>query len=145
MDLNKLKDQLQTEVDTAFLYDSIAAIQSDENLSRVLQSLGEIEKGHAKHMLDKVHTMEPKFNMPLPSSRAKFQLKLGKIFGYSSIISSLSSIEKQFAENTVRNKIKTGEKPTGFEHNHLNIIEAVNNNAALNVSGGLLSKFESRR
>jgi hypothetical protein len=35
-------------------------------------------------------------------------------------------------------------KPTGFEHNHLNIIEAVNNNAALNVSGGLLSKFESR-
>jgi hypothetical protein len=24
MDLNKLKDQLQTEVDTAFLYDSIA-------------------------------------------------------------------------------------------------------------------------
>ncbi|MFV8352984.1 VIT1/CCC1 transporter family protein [Flavobacterium sp. XS2P14] len=144
MDLNKLKDQLQTEVDTAFLYDSIAAIQSDENLSRVLLSLGEIEKGHAKHMLDKVHTMEPKFNMPLPSSRAKFQLKLGKIFGYSSIISSLSSIEKQFAENTVRIKIKTGEKPTGFEHNHLNIIEAVNNNAALNVSGGLLSKFESR-
>ena len=144
MDLNKLRDQLQTEVDTAFLYDSIAAIQFDENLSRVLLSLGEIEKGHAKHMLDKVHTIEPNYKMPLPSSRAKFQLKLGKIFGYSSIISSLSSIEKQFAENAVRNKIKTGEKPTGFEHNHLHIIEAVNNNSALNVSGGLLSKFESR-
>ena len=31
MDLDKLKGQLQTEVDTAFLYDSIAAIQSDDN------------------------------------------------------------------------------------------------------------------
>jgi VIT1/CCC1 family predicted Fe2+/Mn2+ transporter len=144
MDLSKLKGQLQTEVDTAFLYDSIAAIQSDENLSRVLKSLAQIEKGHAKHMLDKVREFEPNHKLPPPSSRAKFQLKLGKLFGYNSIISSLSNIEKQFAVNAIKNKIEKGEKPNGFEHNHLNIIEAVNNNAALNVSGGLLSKFESR-
>jgi len=144
MDLNKLKGQLQTEIDTAFLYNSIANIQSDENLTRVLNSLAEIEKGHAQHMLDKVKEYDANYEMPLPSSRAKFQLKLGKFFGYNSIISSLSSIEKQFAVNTIKNKIESGEKPSGFEHNHLHIIEAVNNNKALNVSGGLLSKFESR-
>lgn len=144
MDLNKLKKQLQTEVDTAFLYESIAAVQDDENLTKVLHSLASIEKEHAKHMLDKVLTFDPNCKMPLPSSKAKFQLKLGKLFGYSSIISSLSNIEKQFAVNTLKNKIEKGEKITGFEHNHLNIIEAVNNNSALNVSGGLLSKFESR-
>lgn len=144
MDLNKLKDQLQTEVDTAFLYESIAAIQSDDNLTRVLESLAEIERGHAKHMFDKVLAIDSNYVMPVASSRAKFQLKLGKIFGYSSIISSLSNIEKQYAVNAIKNKIKSGEKPNGFEHNHLNIIEAVNNNKALNVSGGLLSKFESR-
>jgi VIT1/CCC1 family predicted Fe2+/Mn2+ transporter len=66
------------------------------------------------------------------------------LFGYSSIISSLSSVEKQFAVNAIKNKIESGEKLSGFEHNHLNIIEAVNNNKALNVSGGFLSKFESR-
>ena len=144
MDLKKLKGQLQTEVDTAFLYSSIASIQSDDNLSRVLLSLAEIENGHAKHMLHKVHEFEPNYVMPPPSSRAKFQLKLGKLFGYTSIISSLSNIEKQYAVNSIKNKIKSGEKPNGFEHNHLNIIEAVNNNKALNVSGGFLSKFESR-
>ncbi|SDW49737.1 VIT1/CCC1 transporter family protein [Flavobacterium degerlachei] len=144
MDLNKLKGQLQTEVDTAFLYESIAAIQTDDNLVRVLQSLGEIEKGHAKHMLDKVISAEPNYKIPSPSSRAKIQLKLGKIFGYGSIISSLSNIEKQFAVNAIKNKIESGGKPTGFEHNHLKIIEAVNDNAAFNVSGGFLSKFESR-
>ncbi|MGO4818266.1 VIT1/CCC1 transporter family protein [Flavobacterium sp. W22_SRS_FP1] len=144
MDLNKLKGQLQTEVDTAFLYESIAAIQTDDNLVRVLQSLGEIEKGHAEHMLAKVLGLEPNYKMPLPSSRAKFQLKLGKVFGYGSIISSLSDIEKQFAVNALKNKIESGEKPTGFEHNHLKIIQAVNENAAFNVSGGFLSKFESR-
>ena len=144
MNLNKLKGQLQTEVDTAFLYESIAHIQSDDNLSRVLQSLADIEKGHAKHMMDKVREIEPKHSMPLPSLRAKLQLKLGKVFGYNSIISSLSNIEKQYAVNAIKNKLEKGEKPNGFEHNHLNIIEAVNNNKALNVSGGLLSKFESR-
>lgn len=144
MDSTKLKEQLQTEVDTAFLYDSIAEIQSDENLARVLQSLAEIEKGHARHMLEKVLSFDSSYTMPLPSSRAKFQLKFGKVFGYGSIISNLSSIERQFAVNAVKNKIENGEKPTGFEHNHLNIIEAVNNNASLNISGGLLSKFESR-
>jgi len=144
MDINKLKGQLQTEVDAAFLYESIAAIQTDDNLVRVLHGLGEIEKGHAKHMLDKVMGSEPNYTMPLPSSRAKLQLKLGKVFGYGSIISSLSNIEKQFAVNAIKNKIESGEKPTGFEHNHLKIIEAVNDNAAFNVSGGFLSKFESR-
>jgi len=144
MDIKKLKRQLQTEVDTAFLYESIAAIQKEDNLVRILQSLSQIEKGHAQHMLDKVKISEPDYYMPTPSARSKFQLKLGKLFGYSSIISNLSSIEKQFAVNAVKNKIQKGEKPTGFEHNHLKIIEAVNNNAALNVSGGLISKFESR-
>jgi VIT1/CCC1 family predicted Fe2+/Mn2+ transporter len=144
MDLNKLKGQLQTEVDTAFLYNSIANIQSDDNLTRVLNSLADIEKGHAQHMLDKVKVYDAEYEMPLPSGKAKFQLKLGKLFGYNSIISSLSSIEKQFAVNAIKNKIESGEKPSGFEHNHLQIIEAVNNNKALNVSGGLLSKFESR-
>jgi rubrerythrin len=58
MDLNKLKGQLQTEVDTAFLYDSTAEIQTDENLNRVLRSLSDIEKGHAQHMLKKIKKME---------------------------------------------------------------------------------------
>ena len=127
MDISKLKSQLQTEVDTAFLYSSIALIQSDENLSRVLNSLADIEKGHANHMMRKVNELEPNYEMPKPSSRAKFQLRVGKLFGYSSIISSLSSIEKQFALNSIKNKIESGEKPSGFEHNHLKIIEAVNN------------------
>jgi VIT1/CCC1 family predicted Fe2+/Mn2+ transporter len=144
MDLAKLKEQLQTEVDTSFLYESIAKIQSDENLTRVLQSLADIEKSHADHLLQIVKISDSNWQMPQVSSRAKFQLRLGKLFGYSLIISNLSSIEKQFAANSIKNKLKHGEKPTGFEHNHLNIIEAVNNNAALNVSGGLLSKFESR-
>lgn len=144
MDLKKLQEQLQTEVNTAFLYESIANIQTDITLKKVLESLASIEHNHANHMLAKMQEIEPNTKLPLPSSRAKLQLRLGKIFGYNSIISNLSNIEKQFAINTVKNKIENNEKITGFEHNHLKIIEEVSNNANLNVSGGFLSKFESR-
>ena len=132
MELNKLKNQLQTEVDTSFLYDSIAAIQSNESLSRVLLSSGKIEKRHSEHLLDKVHKIEPNYKMPLPSGSAKFELKLSKIFGYSSIISTLSAVEKQFAENTVRNKIKVGEKSEKFVEIILNSL--------INTSSRVLTK-----
>lgn len=144
MEIKKLKEQLQVEVDTAYLYSSIAGIQSDENLQKVLNALADIERGHAKHMFNEIQKKELNFLMPNPSRRAKIQMKLGKIFGYSIIISNLSNIEKKFAVNSVKNKIEAGEKLTGFEHNHLKIIEAVNSNSALNISGGFLSKFESR-
>lgn len=140
----KLKLQLQTEIDTAFLYKSIAAIQTDENLNRVLLALAQIEDGHAEHMLREIQKEIPTYKFPEPSSRAKIQLRLGKIFGYSSIISNLSGVEKQFAINIIKSKLEAGEKLSGFEHNHLKIIEAVNSNKALNISGGFLSKFESR-
>lgn len=144
MDISRLQAQLQVEVDTAFLYHSIAAIQEDQSLFRVLEALAKIEEGHAQHMLSELQKVSPNYKMPSPSRRAKLQLRLGKIFGYSSIISSLASVEKQFAVNTIRSKRKQGEEISGFEHNHLKIIEAVNSNQALNVSGGFLSKFESR-
>ncbi len=144
MNLDKLKEQLQTEVDTAFLYESIAAIQNDNNLSMVLLGLAGIEKGHANQMLQKVRTFESDYKMPSESTRAKMQLKAGKYFGYSSIISSLSSTEREMAEIAIKDKKAKGIKASGFEHNHLNIIESVAHNEAFNVSGGLLSKFESR-
>ena len=55
MEIIKLKEQLQVEVDTAFLYSSIAAIQTDDNLKKVLNALSEIETGHAKHMFDEIN------------------------------------------------------------------------------------------
>lgn len=144
MDIKKLKAQLQNEVDTAFLYESIANVQDDATLKAVLLSLAKIEHGHAHAILQKLQTIIPGATLPPASFRARMQLKAGKLFGYSSIIANLSNIERQFAENAVKNKLAQGEKPNGFEHNHLRIIEAVNKNPNLNVSGGLLASFESR-
>ncbi|WP_016989372.1 hypothetical protein [Flavobacterium sp. ACAM 123] len=51
MDLNKVNDQLQTVLDTTFLYGSRTEIQADENLKRVLRSLSNIENGPATYVI----------------------------------------------------------------------------------------------
>lgn len=81
--MNPTQKQLQVEVDTAFLYRSIAQRQQDDNLKNILLSLQEIELGHARRMLEKLRKEEPgpSWKMPRESRRARVQLWLGKYFG----------------------------------------------------------------
>lgn len=137
-------EQLQLEVDTAYLYDSLANIQEDASTAEVLRSLAGIEKGHAEHILAKIRVSKPDFQLPSPSGKAKFQFKMGGIFGYDFIIANLSSVERQIARSAIEHKLQKGEKPSGFEHNHLKILESLSQKTTANVSGGFLSKMEGR-
>ncbi len=137
-------EQLQLEVDTAYLYDSLANIQEDAATAEVLRSLAGIEKSHAAHILAKIQAAEPGFQLPPPSRKAKFQFKMGGVFGYDFIIANLSSVERQIARAAIEHKLQKGETPTGFEHNHLKILESLSQNTSANVSGGFLSKMEGR-
>ncbi|WP_457615969.1 VIT1/CCC1 transporter family protein [Lutibacter sp.] len=142
--LNSLKKQLQIEVDTAYLYDSIAQIQDDESLKKVLKALAKIEWGHANRVLKNIQEIIPDFKMATPSTRAKIQLKLGKVFGYDSIINSLANVEAQVGKSAVKSKLQKGEKLTGFEHNHLKIIEAVRDSEKVNMPSSILARFEGK-
>ncbi|MFN0174740.1 MAG: VIT1/CCC1 transporter family protein [Saprospiraceae bacterium] len=136
--------QLQLEVDTAFLYESLANIQEDASTAEVLRSLAGIERSHVEHFLEKMRETKPDFQLPPPSRRARLQFKLGRIFGYDFIIANLSSVERHMAVSTIEQKLKQGEKPSGFEHNHLKILESLSHNSSSNVSGGFMSKMEGR-
>lgn len=136
--------QVQLEVDTAFLYESLAGIQEDPSTAEVLRSLAGIERSHAEHFLQKMQETDPNFQLPPPSRNARIQFKLGGIFGYDFIIANLSSVERMIARSTIEQKLQQGEKPNGFEHNHLKILESLSHQSSANVSGGFMSKMEGR-
>jgi VIT1/CCC1 family predicted Fe2+/Mn2+ transporter len=142
--MKKQLELLQLEVDTAYLYQKLSEIQDDPSVAEVLHKLSQIEASHAQHALEKIQQDHPGHPMPGPSSRAKFQFKLGGIFGYDFIIANLSSVERQMARNAIEQKRQQGIQPNGFEHNHLKIIESVTANSSANVSGSILSKMEGR-
>lgn len=142
--MKKQIDQLQLEVDTAWLYQSLSSIQDDPSTAEVLQALSKIEYHHAEHALERVRESIPDFKMPGPSRRAKLQFSLGKIFGYDFLIANLSSIERQIARETIHKKREIGVAPSGMEHNHLRIVESLAAHTKANVSGTFLSKMEGR-
>jgi len=142
--MSNKSEQLQLEVDTAFLYESLANIQEDASTAEVLRELAGIERSHVEHFLAKMRETNPDFQAPPPSRRARFQFKLGGIFGYDFIIANLSSVERMLARSTIEQKLHQGQKPNGFEHNHLKILESLSKNSTANVSGGFLSKMEGR-
>lgn len=135
---------MQEEVDTAFLYKQLAARQKDPNTAHVFRELGAIEESHSAAMLDRIRAKVPGFPQPGPSARARWQLKLGKLFGYDFIIAGLASTEKALATSAVRTKTLHNEPLSGFEHNHLRIIEALREHRPAEVSGSWLSRLEGR-
>jgi VIT1/CCC1 family predicted Fe2+/Mn2+ transporter len=142
--MKKQLEQLQLEVDTSFLYSRLADIQEDASAKEVLHALSGIEKSHALHQLEKVRESNPNAQLPPPSRRARLQFRLGGIFGYDFIMANLSSVERQMARSAVEKRLQMGQQPTGFEHNHLRIVDSLNANANSSVSGNFLSKLEGR-
>ena len=142
--LSKMQAQLQEEVDTAFLYKQLAVRQKDPNTAHVFAEMGTIEESHTAAMLARIRTKVPGYPQPGPSSRARWQLKLAKLFGYDFIIAGLANTERTLASSTIRTKTRHGEPVSGFEHNHLRIIEALREQRQTEVSGNWLSRLEGR-
>lgn len=142
--MSNKSEQLQLEIDTAYLYGRLAEIQEDPSTAEVLRKLAGIERSHVEHFLANVRETKPDFKEPPPSRRARLQFKLGGIFGYDFIIANLSSVERMVARSTIEQKLQQGDKPSGFEHNHLRILESLTKHTSANVSGGFLSKMEGR-
>jgi VIT1/CCC1 family predicted Fe2+/Mn2+ transporter len=140
----KLKEQLQIEIDAAYLYQKLSEHYADPIVSQVFHKMSQIESHHAEKFLNKLLAVLPGFKMPPPSFRARLQIKLARIFGYEFIISNLTTLERQISQAIINKKIAEGEKITGLENIHLNIIQHISAQAKMNVSGNVLSKFEGK-
>jgi vacuolar iron transporter family protein len=136
--------QLQTEFDTAYLYQCIAELQTDNSHKQVLLQMSAIEMRHAQHALEHLRRTHPEAQMPGPSLRARVQLAVGKVFGYGSVVQNLMALEKNLAKSALTTKMKLGVPITGYEHNHLKIIESLNEQPSFQVSSGVLKEYEGR-
>jgi VIT1/CCC1 family predicted Fe2+/Mn2+ transporter len=144
LSLKKLIEQLQVEVDATYLYKQLSIHYHEGMMGQILFKMSEIEEGHAKKVLAKITAIDPQHIMPGPSLRAKIQLKLGQIFGYEYILSYLTTLESQVSQSIIAKKQAEGEKITGLENLHFNIMQHVSKQTQQGVRGSLLSKFEGK-
>jgi VIT1/CCC1 family predicted Fe2+/Mn2+ transporter len=140
---SRLKRQLHTEMDTAFLYMTVSRLEKDKMLSGVYMEMSEIEMKHARHVLSIMEKKGIKALIPGPTNTARIKAQLARWFGYSFILDGLMKTEKDIAGSEVTGKLKNGKRITGSELNHKHILE--NLMAAEGVfSGPSLSRLEGR-
>lgn len=130
---------IQTEIDTSYLYTEVARMQSDKQLKDYYQRLAEIEGFHRDTMLKSLRAKEANFALPGPSLRAKVLAWIGNKFGERILLNTLMETEKAISKSEVIRKRKKGEKITGNESRHVDILQNINK-----MSGANLGKIEGK-
>jgi vacuolar iron transporter family protein len=142
--MNKLKQQVQIEVDAAYLYHSLAARTENPDMADIFKKMAAIEENHADKFLERTLIQYPKFQKPKPSLRARILVYLTKLFGNNIIMSNLVSTEAAISEQLQEQKLKKGEQTTGRENLHFNILQAINKRTNLKGKEKLFSRFEGK-
>jgi vacuolar iron transporter family protein len=140
----KLTAGLQTEIDTSYLYFKMAEVEDNAAVAKLYRQMAEIETGHATAMVESNKVKGIIQQLPKPSWRAKTLNRIGKIFGYEYVISSLVEIEKALALKQSVDKEKQNIPLSGHEDNHVKILQNLINTKS-RVTGEKLSKLEGRR
>lgn len=132
------QDALQTEVDAAFLYSTLADMESQPEVAKVYREMAQIEQ---RHVSERQGPLPPL----LPSGRARTLAWLGHRFGSAMILSTLTDLEKSLAFAQQQAKVKRGVPLTGNENAHTRILEAAARQSGQGgMAGGMLATLEGR-
>ena len=73
---------LQTEIDTSYLYTKLAETEDDPAIAKLYHAMAAIEIRHAETMVKSNKEKGITVELPNPSWRAKMLNRIGKVFGY---------------------------------------------------------------
>jgi rubrerythrin len=94
---------IQTEVDTGYLYGRIAEHEENPAVANVFLQMSKIEEGHAWAFI-KASDPDYKGTLPRPSLRARTLNLIGKFFGYNYVMGVLMDTEKNISRSIINSK-----------------------------------------
>lgn len=132
---------IQTEVDTGYLYKVLAKHESDAQVAKIFHNMSDIEMGHALAFMKK-HGL-PESQMPKPSGRARTLEFIGKILGYEYVLGVLLDTEKSISTAIAGARKKSKKDVSISDTAHVQILQNILNNQK-EISGSALARFETR-
>jgi VIT1/CCC1 family predicted Fe2+/Mn2+ transporter len=135
------KENIQIEIDAAFLYKNLAVQEKDPILASVFYQMSEIEMGHAQEFCKAEGLSYEALNKI--SWRAKTLNRIGKVFGYDYVLGALLDTEKNLAQSVLLQKKASNINISGTETNHVKILRNILENE-VNVNGTHVARLEKR-
>lgn len=132
---------IQTEIDTSYLYRILADHEEDTNIANVFRQMSQIEQGHAVVFMRKNKLDTSK--IPPPSLRAKILHTIGKVLGYDYILGVLLDTEKSLSTSIISSRKNNNLAGSISDTAHVTILKNILSNQP-KVSGSNLARFEKR-
>jgi VIT1/CCC1 family predicted Fe2+/Mn2+ transporter len=138
-DDRKLREHLATEVDSSFLYETLAGMEEDAQIAEVYRRLARTERGHAEAWLRRQDLDPATTPLPEPSRRAHILGWLARRFGPQLVLPTLIDTERADAAALAR---AGGSGPAN--QSHARVLDAVRRATTGGVEGGFLARIEGR-
>lgn len=132
-------NNLQTEIDTAYLYGVVASLEKDEQIRNFYLEMAKIETVHARKVFEKAEGSGVRIAIPPPSKRARILKALSSIFGKSILLAILMDTEKSISNAVFAKKSGEGKTIEGTEDRHVSILRSIGQ-----LSGEKLRQLEGR-
>ena len=139
-DLKRYHDNLQGEIDGAYLYEALAKSEPDPKLAEVYKRLASVERRHAKVWADKLGVQVPP--VLKPGWRTKALAWLSKRLGIQFVLPTVISLEKRDRGlYDSQPEAKAAGLPAD-EASHARLLQAVAGSSGF--KGNELARFEGR-
>ncbi len=140
--IQRYRDNLQGELDSAALYRALAEIEEDKRLSTVYARLATVEEAHAdfwKKKLDKSGVKPPPARV---GWRTRLLIRLARRFGPELVLPTVRTLEKI---DSGRYDTQADARSAGMpaeEQSHARLLDALSGTPG--ISGGTISRLEGR-
>jgi len=139
-----LRANLQTEVDTGYLYATLAESETQPEIAAVYRNLQASEDSHAE--LWKGQLKEVGVDLPAlrPSVRSRILGWIGKKFGAEMVLPTLLESEQQMGFASLQAKQDHGTAASGGEDTHSRLLKAIQDGHGSKLDGSGLARLEGR-
>lgn len=139
-DIKRYRDNLQGEIDGAYLYETLAKFEPDPKLAEVYKRLAAVERRHAKVWADKLGVQVPP--VLKPGWRTRILGWLSKTLGTQSVLPTVISLEKRDQGSYASQPEAKAAGLPADEASHARLLEAVAGGSGF--EGNELARFEGR-
>jgi vacuolar iron transporter family protein len=135
---------LQGEVDSAALYDTLSKAEKNPQLAQVYSRLAAIESAHAEFWKRQIEALGQHVPQLRPGFRTRALEWLARRFGPSFVLPTVNTLEQMDSGSYEAQPEAVAGGLPAVERSHARIIEALASPSATGLSGATLARLEGR-
>ncbi|MFB6096498.1 MAG: VIT1/CCC1 transporter family protein [Haloferacaceae archaeon] len=143
-DVRRFRRNRQDEIDSASVYEAMAAAESESRLADVYRRLAATEREHADFWAEKLREAGATVGDPAPSWRARVLAWLARRFGPDLVVATMRSAESTGSVGYAGQPEVEGTGMPADEASHDRLLSAIQETPGSGAEGSVLARLEGR-